>query len=84
MFLPPTYFSIELCIYLNVTIQFRIVSDRHMARLKSLLDQTQGNKVIGGSCTPDDKFMSPTVVTDVKLDDALMKVGRKLNKDLSS
>ena len=45
-----------------------------MGRLKSLLDQTKGNIVIGGKSTPDDKFMSPTVVADVKLDDALMKV----------
>jgi len=51
----------------------RIVSDRHMMRLKSLLDQTKGKVVFGGQVDPEDKFMSPTVVTDVTLDDALMK-----------
>ena len=52
----------------------RIVSDRHMMRLKSLLDQTKGKVVFGGQVDPEDKYMSPTVVTDVTLDDALMKV----------
>ena len=45
-----------------------------MMRLKSLLDQTKGKVVFGGQVDPEDKFMSPTVVTDVTLDDALMKV----------
>ena len=49
----------------------RIVSDRHMMRLKSLLDQTKGKVVFGGQVDPEDKYMSPTVVTDVTLDDDL-------------
>ena len=52
----------------------RIVTDRHMNRLKSLLDQTKGKIVLGGKVDPEDKYISPTVVTDVSLDDALMKV----------
>ena len=52
----------------------RIVTDRHMTRLKSLLDQTKGKVVFGGQVDPEDKFISPTVVTDVALADALMKV----------
>ena len=52
----------------------RIVSDRHQSRLEALLKQTKGKVAFGGKSDPNDKFLSPTVVSDVKLDDALMKV----------
>ena len=51
----------------------RIVSDRHQARLQTLLDTTKGKIVIGGKSAAKEKFMAPTVVTEVKLDDPLMK-----------
>jgi len=51
----------------------RIVSDRHQSRLEALLKQTKGKVAFGGKSDPNDKFLSPTVVSDVKLDDALMK-----------
>ena len=51
----------------------RIVSDRHQARLQTLLDTTKGKVVIGGKSAAEEKFMAPTVVTDVELDDPLMK-----------
>jgi len=51
----------------------RIVSDRHQTRLQSLLSTTKGRIVMGGVTARDDKFFAPTVVTDVKLDDSLMK-----------
>jgi len=51
----------------------RIVTDRHFARLKALLDQTQGTVVLGGQHHAHSKFLAPTVVTDVTLSDSLMK-----------
>ena len=51
----------------------RIVSDRHQARLQNLLDTTKGKVVIGGKTAAKDRFMAPTVVTEVGLDDPLMK-----------
>ena len=53
----------------------RIVSERHFTRLQSLLDNTRGRVVVGGleGSDKDDKFMSPTVVSGVSMEDALMK-----------
>ncbi|XP_035985342.1 aldehyde dehydrogenase family 3 member B1 isoform X2 [Fundulus heteroclitus] len=50
----------------------RIVSDRHFARLKKLLERTKGKVVIGGQSDQDSKYIAPTVVVDVGEDDALM------------
>uniref|UniRef100_A0A3Q2NQ71 Aldehyde dehydrogenase n=1 Tax=Fundulus heteroclitus TaxID=8078 RepID=A0A3Q2NQ71_FUNHE len=50
----------------------RIVSDRHFARLKKLLERTKGKVVIGGESDQDSKYIAPTVVVDVGEDDALM------------
>ena len=52
----------------------RIVSERHFTRLSSLLDRTEGNVVIGGKGDKDAKFMEPTVVTGVTMNDSLMQV----------
>ena len=52
----------------------RIVSNRHLDRLQGMLSTTNGNVVVGGRSNPDDKFMEPTVVTGVGLDDSTMKV----------
>ena len=57
----------------------RIVSDRHQARLKSLLSSSKGKIAFGGVTEDSDKLITPTVVTDVKLDDSLMKVMCYLN-----
>nr|XP_020509746.1 aldehyde dehydrogenase family 3 member B1 [Labrus bergylta]XP_020509747.1 aldehyde dehydrogenase family 3 member B1 [Labrus bergylta] len=51
----------------------RIVSPRHWTRLVELLGKTDGKVVIGGESREEDKYMAPTVVTDVTEDDALMK-----------
>ena len=56
----------------------RIVTDRHFARLKALLDQTRGTVVLGGQHHADSRFLAPTVVTDVTLNDSLMKVGNRV------
>lgn len=50
----------------------RIVSDAHVQRLKRLLDATHGTIVFGGQVDAERKFIVPTVVRDVKTDDALM------------
>ena len=56
----------------------RIVSNRHLDRLQGMLSTTNGNVVVGGRSNPDDKFMEPTVVTGVGLDDSTMKVKQLL------
>jgi aldehyde dehydrogenase (NAD+)/aldehyde dehydrogenase (NAD(P)+) len=50
----------------------RLVSPRHFARVKGLLDNTNGTVVIGGETDSDSKYIAPTVVKDVKSDDSLM------------
>jgi aldehyde dehydrogenase (NAD+) len=50
----------------------RIVSPRHFARIKGLLDTTKGTIVIGGETDADTKYIAPTIVKDVKGDDSLM------------
>ena len=45
-----------------------------MDRLKKMLSMTNGKVVIGGRSNNDDKFLEPTVITDVGLDDAIMQV----------
>ena len=56
----------------------RIVSERHFSRLSSLLDRTEGNVVIGGKGDKDAKFLEPTVVTGVTMEDSLMQVSHDL------
>jgi len=51
----------------------RIVTDRHFTRLQAMLSKTKGSLALGGSCKPEDKYMEPTVVTGVDLDDATMQ-----------
>ncbi|KLO15667.1 aldehyde dehydrogenase, partial [Schizopora paradoxa] len=50
----------------------RIVSDGHFKRLSGLLAETKGKVVVGGDTDAAQKFVAPTVVKDVKFDDALM------------
>ncbi|KZT73583.1 aldehyde dehydrogenase [Daedalea quercina L-15889] len=49
-----------------------IVSDAHVQRLGRLLDETHGTIAFGGQVDAARKFIVPTVVKDVKTDDALM------------
>jgi len=51
----------------------RIVSTRHAERLKSILDKTQGDIVVGGTIDVHNKFLEPTVITGVELNDATMQ-----------
>ncbi|KZT04151.1 NAD-dependent aldehyde dehydrogenase [Laetiporus sulphureus 93-53] len=50
----------------------RIVNERHMVRLKGLLDATKGTVVFGGEVDMAEKYIAPTLVKDVKGDDSLM------------
>ncbi|KAI1280819.1 Aldehyde dehydrogenase family 3 member B1 [Halotydeus destructor] len=50
----------------------RIINANHFNRLKGLLDTTSGRIVIGGKTDAAEKYISPTVVLDVKPDDPLM------------
>ncbi|TFY56827.1 hypothetical protein EVJ58_g7401 [Rhodofomes roseus] len=49
-----------------------VISDAHVQRLKRLLDATRGTIAIGGQVDAARRFIVPTVVKDVKTDDALM------------
>jgi len=51
----------------------RIVSDAAFSRLKGLLDGTKGDIILGGEHDASTKFMAPTIVNNVALDDVLMK-----------
>lgn len=53
----------------------RIVSDRHFARLQSLMDEalTLGKKVIGGQSNADTRYLGLTVIDDVSLDAKVMQ-----------
>ncbi|KZT65563.1 aldehyde dehydrogenase [Daedalea quercina L-15889] len=50
----------------------RIVNERHTKRLKQLLDDTKGTVVFGGTVDIAAKYVAPTLVKNVKRDDALM------------
>jgi len=49
-----------------------MVSPRHFTRVKGLLDKTKGTIVIGGEMDADMKYITPTVIKDIKGDDSLM------------
>lgn len=51
----------------------RIVSERHFDRLKDLIEGTKGNVVFTGEHARDEKFIHPTIVTDVSMDDSLLQ-----------
>jgi aldehyde dehydrogenase (NAD+) len=51
----------------------RIISDVAFNRLKSLIDETKGDIILGGHYDASTRFIAPTIVSNVKLDDVLMK-----------
>jgi aldehyde dehydrogenase (NAD+)/aldehyde dehydrogenase (NAD(P)+) len=51
----------------------RIITPSHFARIKSLLDRTEGKIVYGGSTNSEIKFIEPTIVTGIKAHDSLME-----------
>ncbi|KAH8553761.1 Aldehyde/histidinol dehydrogenase [Umbelopsis sp. PMI_123] len=53
----------------------RIVSDRQFNRLKAIIDRIDASKIaIGGDTDASDRFIAPTIVTDVSNDDANLMV----------
>ena len=45
----------------------------HCSRLKSLLDTTGGKVAFGGETDEKSKYVSPTLLVDVNMSDAVMK-----------
>ncbi|KAI0951544.1 hypothetical protein AcW1_008564 [Taiwanofungus camphoratus] len=50
----------------------RIISQQHTQRIKRLIDETRGTVVFGGKANVAEKYVAPTLVRDVRGDDALM------------
>ncbi len=50
----------------------RIINNKHFQRLITMLNNSQGKIVAGGDYSKKDLFFSPTLVTEVKVDDSLM------------
>jgi aldehyde dehydrogenase (NAD+) len=50
----------------------RIVNDRNFERLTDLLDRSNGKSVYGGQRIPAERYIAPTVVDHVTLDDSLL------------
>lgn len=51
----------------------RIVSDRHLQRLKGLIESSGGTVVVGGESDDDDRYLAPTVIVDPDLDAPIMQ-----------
>ena len=51
----------------------KMVSQRHYQRLQNLLKETNGEIVIGGKTKDEGNYIEPTVVVNVKMDDALLR-----------
>lgn len=49
-----------------------IVNDRHFDRISTLLKGTRGDVVYGGTTDRNKRYIHPTIVKDVKLDDSLL------------
>lgn len=50
----------------------RIVSVAHANRIKRYIDNSKGKIVFGGEANVEEKYVAPTVLKDVKLDDSTM------------
>ncbi|KAI0760893.1 Aldehyde/histidinol dehydrogenase [Trametes elegans] len=50
----------------------RIITKAHAERIQKLIAATRGTVVLGGDVDVPTRYVAPTVVKDVKLDDALM------------
>lgn len=58
----------------NITVEsdnyVQIINEKHFKRLETLIDR---NKIfIGGRCSPENRFIEPTVLQNVSFDDAVM------------
>lgn len=50
----------------------RIINERHMNRLNNILEQDREKIVVGGDVDFDQRYISPTILRDVTLDDSVM------------
>ena len=50
----------------------RIISEAQTQRIKNLIDNTNGTIVIGGTVEVEKRFVEPTIVRNVRMDDSLM------------
>ena len=51
----------------------RIVSDRHLQRLKGLIESSGGTVVVGGESDDAERYLAPTLVVDPDLDAPIMQ-----------
>lgn len=51
----------------------RIVNDKHFSRLSSMLEESRDDIVIGGEMDTDTRYIAPTLIDHVSLDDAVMQ-----------
>ena len=51
----------------------RIVNDRHMNRLKEILDKDREKIVFGGDIDMNERYISPTILKNVNYNDAVMQ-----------
>lgn len=51
----------------------RIVNERHFQRVSALLRDTKADVAIGGQTDAAERYVAPTVLLNVKPDDALMR-----------
>ncbi|CAK1550760.1 unnamed protein product [Leptosia nina] len=51
----------------------RIINSRHFSRLQSLIDASKDKIAIGGRSDPQDRYISPTIITNVTPADKIME-----------
>jgi aldehyde dehydrogenase (NAD+) len=51
----------------------RIISHAHCERLKSYIEEKPGRVLVGGTVDVSDRYVAPTVITDVDMNSKLMK-----------
>ena len=51
----------------------RIITEGHAARIKKLIDNSKGTIVFGGDANVQEKYVAPTLLKDVTLDDSTMQ-----------
>ncbi|XP_072942867.1 aldehyde dehydrogenase, dimeric NADP-preferring isoform X1 [Epargyreus clarus] len=51
----------------------RIINNRHFSRLQALIDASKGKVAIGGNYDAKDKYIAPTIITNVTATDKIME-----------
>lgn len=51
----------------------RIISEAHTKRIKRYIDETKGKVVLGGQSNVENRYIAPTIVRDVPVNDSLME-----------